>query len=167
MYINLVFQTIFFYILLKQSCSFTFLFNLCIRVNCCSIISQVIIYLKVLKRWISILNLALFCSTLPVTLLVVGLSRRCKPFLLCVEHIDSFTHSACSVLASLCSLYQWNLLLLIFHSPRLLQYFDLDHITFKSVSALLLLLSSVLSSFQPSHAITERTVYRTYTYINK
>ena len=30
-------------------------------------------YLKVLTRWISILNLALFCSTLPVALLVVDL----------------------------------------------------------------------------------------------
>ena len=46
---------------------------LCIWVNCCSIISQVIIYLKLLKRWISILNLALFSSTLPVALLVVDL----------------------------------------------------------------------------------------------
>ena len=46
---------------------------LCIWVNCCSIISQVIIYLKVLKHWISILNLALFCSTLPVALLIVDL----------------------------------------------------------------------------------------------
>ena len=46
---------------------------LCIWVNYCSIISQEIIYLKVFKRWISILNLALFCSTLPVALLVVDL----------------------------------------------------------------------------------------------
>ena len=42
----------------------------CIWVNCCIIISQVIIYVKVLKRLISILNLVLFCSTLPVALLL-------------------------------------------------------------------------------------------------
>ena len=52
---------------------------LCIWVNCCSIISQVIIYLKVFKRWISILSLALFCSTLPVTLLVVDLKGKKPP----------------------------------------------------------------------------------------
>ena len=46
---------------------------LCIWLNCCSIISQEIIYLKVLKLWISILNLALFCSTLPDALLIVDL----------------------------------------------------------------------------------------------
>ena len=45
-----------------------------IWVNCRSVISQVIIYLKVSKHWISILNLALFSSTLPVALLVVDLS---------------------------------------------------------------------------------------------
>ena len=45
----------------------------CIWVNYCSIISQEIIYLKVFKRWISILNLTLFSSTLPVALLVVDL----------------------------------------------------------------------------------------------
>ena len=44
-----------------------------IWVNSWSIISQVIIYLKMFKLWISILNLALFCSTLPVDLLVVDL----------------------------------------------------------------------------------------------
>ena len=43
-------------------------------VNHCSIISQVIIYLKELKRLILILNLALFCSRVPVALLVVDLS---------------------------------------------------------------------------------------------
>ena len=54
---------------------------LCIWVNYCSIISQVIIICEnkiiisqVLNHWISILNLALFCSTLPVALLVVDLS---------------------------------------------------------------------------------------------
>ena len=45
-----------------------------IWVNCRSVISQVIIYLKVFKRWISILNLALFCSTLPLLPLC---STRC------------------------------------------------------------------------------------------
>ena len=54
--------------LLRQCCIYSYL---CIWVNCCSIISQVIIYLKVFKRWISILNLALFCSKLLVALLVV------------------------------------------------------------------------------------------------
>ena len=44
---------------------------LCIWVNSWSIISQVIIYLKMFKLWISILNLDLFCSTLPVALLIV------------------------------------------------------------------------------------------------
>ena len=44
-----------------------------ILVNCCSVISQVIIFLKVLKCLISILNFALFCSTLTVGLLVVDL----------------------------------------------------------------------------------------------
>ena len=72
MYINVIFQTISFYITLESSLVVSHSY-LCIWVNCCSIISQVIIYLKVLKRWISILNLALFCSTLPVTLLVVDL----------------------------------------------------------------------------------------------
>ena len=62
-------------ILLHYSCSLIAShFYLCIWVNHCSIISQVIIYMKELKRLISILNLALFCSTLPVALLVVDLS---------------------------------------------------------------------------------------------
>ena len=61
---------------------------LCIWVNCCSIISQVIIYLKVLKRWVSILNLALFCLTLPVALLAVDLSPF-QSFMLCVaQHLE-------------------------------------------------------------------------------
>ena len=54
---------------------------LCISVKCCSIISQVIIYLKLIKRWISILNLALFCSTLPVALPVVDLPPSHSLFL--------------------------------------------------------------------------------------
>ena len=59
-----------------------------IWVNCCSIISQVIIYLKVLKRLISILNLALFCLTLSVALLVVDLSSS-QSFMLCVaQHLE-------------------------------------------------------------------------------
>ena len=61
--------------LLKQSHSLIVLHSyLCIWLNCCSIISQVIIYLNVLKRWISNLNLALFCSTLPAAPLVVDWS---------------------------------------------------------------------------------------------
>ena len=58
--------------LLKQSRSFTFLFMY---------LGELLQYyqssnnnLKVLKRWISILNIALFCLTVPVALLVVGLS---------------------------------------------------------------------------------------------
>ena len=51
--------------LLKQSHSLIVLHSyLCIWLNCCGIISQVIIYLKVLKRWIWNLSVALFCSTL-------------------------------------------------------------------------------------------------------
>ena len=71
MYINVIFQTISFYITQAPSGLVVSHSYLCIWVNCCSIISQVIIYLKVLKSWISILNLALFCSTLPVTLLIL------------------------------------------------------------------------------------------------
>ena len=62
-------------ILLHYSCSLIAShFYLCIWLNHCSINSRVIIYLKELKHFISILNLALFCSTLPVALLVVDLS---------------------------------------------------------------------------------------------
>ena len=113
---------------------------LCNWVNYCSIISQVIIYLKVLKCWISILNLALFCSTLPaqlaqhycslwtclrltlcwlgprVALLVVDLFRLSQPFLLCVEH-----------LGSLCSLFSclWRLSIntLTFVGPVLVSFY--------------------------------------------
>ena len=101
---------------------------LCNWVNYCSIISQVIIYLKVLKCWISILNLALFCSTLPaqlaqhycslwtclrltlcwlgprVALLVVDLFRLSQPFLLCVKHLDSL----CSLFSCLWRLSKYS-----------------------------------------------------------
>ena len=105
--------------LLKQSRSFTFLFmfHILIWVNCCSIISQVIIYLKVFKRWISILNLALFSSTLPVALLVVDLSLshslllwfsllRTSSHLLVVDLSPSQSFFLCFAqhLESLCSL---------------------------------------------------------------
>ena len=73
MYINVIFQTISFYITQAPSGLVVSHSYLCIWVNSCSIVSQVIMYLKVLKRWISILNLALFCSALPVALLVVEL----------------------------------------------------------------------------------------------
>ena len=74
--------------LLRQCRSLTFL--LCIWVNCCSIISPVLIYLKVLKRWISILNLALFCSTLAVALLVVDLPPSHSLSLWFAQDLESF-----------------------------------------------------------------------------
>ena len=71
---------------------------LCIWVNNCSIISHVIIYLKVLKRWISILNLALFSSTLPVTLLIVDLSPS---HFFCFGLLRTSSCSACCRLISI------------------------------------------------------------------
>ena len=59
----------------------------CIWVNCCIIISQVIIYVKVLKHLISILNLALFCSTLPVAVLV-DLSPSQSFMLYVAQHLE-------------------------------------------------------------------------------
>ena len=68
----------------------------CIWVNCCIIISQVIIYVKVLKHLISILNLALFCSTLPVAVLVdLSPSHSC-----CFGFLRTSTRSACCRLVS-------------------------------------------------------------------
>ena len=161
-------------------------FYLCIWVNRCSIISQVIIHLKVLKLIVSvsILNLALFCSTVPVALLVVDLfpsqsfllirfaqhlEKLCllltcldclnlscfvllntssysahsqlvfvllsQSFLLCfAEHLDSLcslfsclwqlSKYSCEVLVSFSPLWRSNLLLLMFHSHEILQYFD-------------------------------------------
>ena len=63
---------------------------LCFWVNCCCIISQVIIYLKVLKRWISILNHALFSSTLLVALFVIYLSPSHSFFVALVSLLSSF-----------------------------------------------------------------------------
>ena len=87
------------YILLHYSSSLVVSHSyLCIWVNCCSIFSQVIIYLKVLKRWISILNLALFCSTLPVALLVVDLLPSDSLLLWFAQDLESL----CSLQNCLC-----------------------------------------------------------------
>ena len=107
MYINVIFQTISF-TLLKQSHSFTFLFMyLC----SCSIISQVIIYLKVLKCWdfdlkscfvllnssvrsgrwlVSVaLFVALVCLGPLVVLLVVDLSLSQSLLVWFAQHLES------------------------------------------------------------------------------
>ena len=151
-------------ILLMQSHIVSYSY-LCIWVNRCSIISQVIIFLKVLKLIVSvsILNPALLCSTPRVALLVVDLSRLSQSFLLCVaQHLEllcsfstclrpsvnlscfvllntSIRSARCSVvsgsflntltfvgpvLVSYSPLWRSNLLLLMFHSRELLQYFD-------------------------------------------
>ena len=62
---------------------------LCFWVNCCCIISQVIIYLKVLKCWISILNHALFVIYL-VALFVIYLSPSHSFFVALVSLLSSF-----------------------------------------------------------------------------
>ena len=100
-------------------------------------------------RFVSIsIFLALFCLTPQVDLLVVDVVSTVSTFLStstrsshCSGVSDSFLNTLTFVelvLVSSSPLCRSNLLPLMFHSPELLQYFDLYLIAFKSVSVLLL-----------------------------
>ena len=148
MYINVIFQTISFYITQRVSHSY-----LCIWVNCCSIISQVIIYRKLLKRWISILNLALFSSTLPVPLLVVdlplsqslllwfGLLRTSSRSARCSLGSVSIFHALC------CSTPRVALLVVVLAPSQSLPLWFAQHL--QLICSLLTCLDSRDSLFQP------------------
>ena len=143
-----------------------------------------------LKHWISILNLTLFSSTRPVALLAVDLSPFHSFFVALVSLgprlnfscfvLNTSTHSArCSVvsggylntltfvepvLVSFYPLWRSNFLLLMFHSPELLNIFRPFSHRFQFGFCLSGFCTFVIAfpSTQPSHAVAKRacTVYK-------
>ena len=110
---------------------------------------RVTLFMPLRGRFVSVsIFLALFCLTPQVALLVVDVVSTVSTFLntstrsgYCSDVSNSFVNTLTFVelvLVSFSPLCRSNLLLLMFHSPKLLQYFDIYLIAFKSFSVLLL-----------------------------